>query len=109
MRAGKLRHRLFVQEQTRTPDGQGGASVAWSTMSNGAIWGFVEPMSANEQMQYGQVWPNCNHVIEVRYFSGITSKRRILFGTRAFQISGVLNVGERNITQKVYCEESPVV
>ena len=89
MRSGNLRHRVSIQEQTDTPDGIGGFSVVWSAISGmssvpAAIW----PMSSKEQLDAMKLESVATHKIRIRYRAGITSKNRIVFGSRVFNILG---------------------
>jgi SPP1 family predicted phage head-tail adaptor len=49
MRIGALRERVTVQQQVRTPNGQGGFSVAWSDVAAApTIWAEVTGLSGDE-------------------------------------------------------------
>jgi SPP1 family predicted phage head-tail adaptor len=48
MRAGRLRHRLQLQQVTRTKDEVGGYSSAWTTTAT--VWGAVEALKGKEFM-----------------------------------------------------------
>jgi len=96
MRAGQLRHVVKVQEQTDTADGLGGFSTVWSDKftTRAAIW----PLSSKEQLDAMKLESVVTNKIRIRYRSGITSKNRIKFGSRIFNIKGTpINPDERNI------------
>jgi len=96
MRAGQLRHTVKVQVQTDTSDGMGGFTTAWSDLftTRAAIW----PLSSREQLDAMKLESVVTNKIRIRYRSGITSKHRIKFGSRVFNIQGVpINWEERNI------------
>ena len=46
MRAGRLRHRLNLQESTETRNAHGEAIITWATSYT--VWGAVEPLSGSE-------------------------------------------------------------
>ena len=98
MRAGTLRHRVSIQIQTGTPDGLGGETLAWSNVSGlssvpAAIW----PLSSRESLDAMKLESVVSAKVRIRYTSGITSKHRIVFGTRIFNILGdPINYEERN-------------
>ena len=97
MRSGSLRHRVVVQGQTQTPNGMGGFSVTWSELfkSRAAIW----PLSSKEQLDAMKLESVITNKIRIRYRAGITSKNRIVFGSRIFNIQGApINADERNKT-----------
>ena len=43
---GRLRHRLTLESASRTPDGGGGASETWSTVTE--VWAEITPTSGAE-------------------------------------------------------------
>lgn len=98
MRAGSLRHRVSIQEKTPVSDGMGGFTETWSAISGlssvpAAIW----PVSSKERIDAMKLESEVTHKIRIRYASGITSKHRILFGIRVFNIIGApINWEERN-------------
>ena len=96
MRAGVLRHVVKVQEQTDTSDGMGSSTQVWTTKfkTRAAIW----PLSSKERLDAMKLESEVTNKIRIRYRSGITSKDRILFGARIFEIKGTpINPDERNI------------
>lgn len=52
MNAGRLRHRIDVEQRTETQDASGDPVVAWSTL--GTIWGAVEPLRGRESTYAGE-------------------------------------------------------
>ena len=94
MRAGTLRHRITIQEQTDTADGMGGFSTTWTDLFDmrAAIW----PLSAKESLDAMKLELVVTHKIRIRYRSGITAKNRIKFGSRIFNIISLINPDERN-------------
>ena len=95
MIAGELRHRVTVQEETDTVDGQGGYTSAWSTFCK--VWARIEPLSATEQFYRGGIQPGVTHRVTLRHRSDIGPTNRILYGTRTFNILGVRNIDERDV------------
>ena len=96
MRAGQLRHNISIQESTSVNDGIGGKIITWSTMfeARAAIW----PLSSKERLDAMKLESVITNKIRIRYRSGITSKNRIKFGDRIFNVIGApINPDERNI------------
>jgi SPP1 family predicted phage head-tail adaptor len=60
MRAGRLRHKLNLQQQTETQDALGGAIITWTTTAT--VWGGVEALSGSEAFVADQV----NYSLQVR-------------------------------------------
>jgi SPP1 family predicted phage head-tail adaptor len=102
---GKLRHSITIESAARTPDGAGGATLAWSTFVS--TFASIEPASARERWMGHQVEADVTHKITMRYQSGITSAMRVVFGARVFQIHGITNEDERSQWLHLACEEGP--
>jgi SPP1 family predicted phage head-tail adaptor len=103
MRVSELRHNIEIQEKTTTTDEAGGFSEVWTAKYSlrAAIW----PVSAKEFRENMRLQTDCTHNIRIRYRSGITTKMRILFGSRIFDIKGILNIEERNNWLDITCNE----
>ena len=89
---GAMRHRVAIQENIQTPDSQGGFTESWGTIA--AVWASIEPVKAYERFQAAQLETPISHKIMLRYRTGVTTAHRILYGTRVFNIKGVINVDE---------------
>jgi len=100
LRAGALRHRVDIQEQTSTSDGMGGFTVAWGSVSGmGSVPAAIWPLSSKEQLDAMKLESVITNKIRIRYRAGITSANRMVFGSRIFQIKGApINMNEKNIT-----------
>lgn len=101
--AGKLRHRLTVEEFTETPRADGGIDEAWADV--GSRWASIEPLSGREFMEAQQLNGDVSHRVRLRWYDGLTPQHRLKFGTRVFNIVSVLNTQERNIVTEVMCKE----
>ena len=100
---GELRTRLVIQTKTRTTDSMGGGTVTWATFST--VWGSVEQKGANEAFWAKHLEHRVTHKIVIRYLSGVTSDMRISYGSRFFQIKGIMNWEEKNRYLILNCEE----
>lgn len=110
MRAGKLRHRVEIRKPTASQDSYGESDITWSVESR--RWAAIEPLSGRELYVAQQVNPQVTHRIRMRYFSGLTSDRRIRYvaktgaTARIFNISPPLTVDERNREYRLDCIEA---
>lgn len=89
MQAGKLRHRVTLQEKVEIQDsGTGATTPEWRDVAT--VWADVVALSAREfiasQANQGQI----TNRITIRYRPGVTNRNRIICGTRLFNIEGVL-------------------
>ncbi len=103
MQAGKLRHRLTVEDYTETVDSYGEMRKTYSTTTT--VWGSVVPLSGRELVQAQQVQSEATTRIRIRYTS-LGPTTRIGFGTRKFDIVHVGNVEERNAEVVLLCKEA---
>ena len=95
MKAGQLRHRITIQTRTESTDAIGGYTETWATYYE--CWAAVWPIKSAEQLDAMKLENQITHRIRIRYRSGITTKHRVLFGERTFQIVSKMNPDERNI------------
>ena len=106
MRAGKLRHRLIVQQlqDTETLDSVGQPVQTWRTF--GHMWGSVEPLSGRELYNAAQIQPDVTHKVTMRYRAGIAAKMRIQHKARTLDILSVTDTDEREIELILMCKEA---
>ena len=78
MRAGRLRHRLKLQQDVPSQDSLGGSIPNWVTTAT--VWGGVEALSGSENFTADQVNSSLQVRIILRYgseWSGIDSSWRV--------------------------------
>jgi SPP1 family predicted phage head-tail adaptor len=95
MEIGKLNKRVTLQYSTRTPDGMGGFSLVWNSITPD-IWAALWPVSASETVQSNQQVMTISHRIRIRYRSVLKPNYRIKYGNRYFAIVSIINPEERN-------------
>lgn len=100
---GKMRHRIILEEVSRTTDGQGGFTETWATVAT--VWAEIKPMSAYEKMQAMQLASPVNTKIAIRYRAGITAANRVNYNGRIMTIKEVINVDEGNNYLQLKCIE----
>lgn len=98
-----LRHRLVLEEATRTPDGAGGGVETWSTVAE--LWADLHPMSGREVSHAEQLSGRLTHRVIMRYRAGIVPAMRLRLGTRLFHIEAVRDLGERRRHLECLVEE----
>ncbi len=86
--AGKLRHRVLIQQQVTTRDDDGFSHTSWVDVAT--VWASVEPLSAREFIQSGQTQAAITARITIRYREGLLPSMRILHRGEVFNIAGVL-------------------
>lgn len=108
--AGALKHRVALQDETRTPDGYGGDALSWTTVSGAsALPSLVTPVSGREYYFSRKLDGVTSHVVTLRYRAGVTPKQRLLFGSRPLNIRSVLNLEEAGEWLELDCTEGQAV
>ena len=51
--SGRLRERVRIEREVRTPDGGGGASITWEAVA--VLWANVQPLKGQERLQAMQL------------------------------------------------------
>ncbi len=90
---GDLRHRVQIETAVRTSDGGGGATVAWTLVAD--VWAAIWPRTSDEALQLDRVAGKATHDIWIRFRSDVKPDMRVKFGTRVFDIRGVIDADDR--------------
>lgn len=94
-RAGRLRHRVVIEQDTGAARGaQGSVTASWGTFAT--RWAAIVPLSGREAFDAQQKFSEATHRIEMRHTAGITPKMRATFDSRTFDIADVQNPEERD-------------
>lgn len=102
IQAGKLRHRIDIQEQSITRDSVGGEVISWSNVST-AIPAMVEPLSMNEVFRAQQSQSQITMRVKIRYQSGIDPKMRLVYNSENYDIESIINPDFRNRELVLLC------
>jgi SPP1 family predicted phage head-tail adaptor len=86
MQAGKLRHRIEVQEKTVTHNELNEEVAAWETARK--LWADARETGAREVYQAQKLWSEASAVFVVRYTLSVTGHNRIGYAGRTFEILG---------------------
>ena len=89
IRAGRLRHRIKIEQFTETVDSLGSPIQAWSTRYDG-VPASVEPLSGRELWQAQAVNPETTTKITMRWLDGVIASDRIVFNGQNYDIHQVL-------------------
>lgn len=103
MNPGKLRHRVTIQQATRTRGAGGGYTEKWGEVAT--VRAAVVPLTGTERIRAMQTEANLTHRIEMRYRAGLTSAMRAVYAGRTFEIRAVIDVEERRREIHLLAEE----
>lgn len=98
MRAGQLRKKVTIERYATARGSYGEEVETWSTLL--AVWAAIEPISGSEGIQGGALDAKVTHLITMRH-TDITQADRITWSSRTFNISRVLDIGERGVKLQI--------
>lgn len=101
--AGKMRQRIRIEQPVLTPDGLGGATRAWQTVTT--VWGEIISGGGNESSRAGQLSSVVTHRITLRWRADITPEMRVVFGTRVFAIRAIIERDGKRRSIELLTEE----
>lgn len=108
MDIGSLRHlATFENPSGPIPDGDGGYTRTYVPLSPSQLWVDIRQASVRdlERATAGTVMSSATHIIRGRFHPDVTTKTRITFRGRIFEVQGVNNVQERNTEMEIVAAE----
>lgn len=87
MQAGRLRHRVTLQQGTETLGAAGDVSRTWTDVAT--VWGEVRPMSGREREIAGQLQSEETHTVRIRYRADVTPQMRLSWGGGTLHVVSV--------------------
>lgn len=87
-----LREAVTFQRKTRTSDGAGGFSEAWTAISGAPTRCMVKPMSGSERWASQRVEATATHKVVTRYNAGLVEADRAVIRGREYQIRWINNL-----------------
>ncbi len=106
MKAGKLRHRITIQEASERQDSTGAVVNTW--VDRATIWAAVEPLSGRELVAAQALNAETSTRIRTRYWAGITPKMRASWGDHIYDILSVVELESAQRELHLMCKEIPV-
>ena len=103
MNPGTLRHRVQIQSLAGTANELGERNDTWVTVAS--RWASLEPGTGSESETAGQLKASSSTTMTIRYYSGLTTRHRVKFGSRIFGITGIQVDSEVKRFQKLTCTE----
>jgi len=89
MQAGKLRHRVELQQVTNSQDPQSGAnSETWQLFAT--VWASIEPLSARDFIAAQAAQNQISARAVIRYRPQITAGMRLIHNHATYHIEGAL-------------------
>jgi SPP1 family predicted phage head-tail adaptor len=110
MRAGELRNKITIQQQTQSLATSGQPTDTWTDFAT--VWAAINPVGGGETWRAQQSNPLLTHEIKIRWMRGLTPKMRVKYidakdsnRVRYFGIDAIRNMEERNVEIRLMCIE----
>jgi len=103
-RRQRYRHQIVIQTPTDSQNAYGELTASWATLLT--VWAAMESTAAGETLEAGNQVQQNRFLFEVYYNSGITSKCRIKYGSRYFDIEGVYDIDNRGRKMRITAVET---
>ena len=87
--AGRLRHRVEIEEQISERDSDGVLVTYWAPVAS--VWAAVEPVSVKEWIQSGQMQSEVKARFVIRYRPDIRASMRIVHRGLYYNIVGAFS------------------
>lgn len=103
--SARLKHRVVIEQPIYTTDAAGGGTIVWSELST--VWAEIRSHSGGtgESLFAGKLEASATHYITMRYRDDVTTKMRIRYDGRTFNIRRVENVDAADVMLEVFAEE----
>ena len=100
---GELRHAITIQVAAESQDTNGALTLTWTTYAQ--VNARIDPYGGGEKWGDAALQTTNLFKIKMRYCAGITTKMRVSFNGRIFDIKNIENVLERNVVHILKCLE----
>ncbi len=104
-RPGQLDQRVELQQEERTPDGQGGFSKVWKVKHT--VWAHVSPLRGSERQHGDRIQAERAYLVVIWYRPGINETWRVkwLSNGRLMNITFVQDGGRRSAFLPLECSQ----
>ena len=94
MRAGKLRHRIVIQQNTTSQSGTGAHTDSWAALAT--VWAAIEPLRGREFMEAKGLYEEAAVRFRIRHRTDLNTEQRVSWDSRFFDITAVIPVNQNN-------------
>lgn len=107
MDPGEMDKQVTIQSQSTSPltDDAGQPVAGTQYVDVETVWAKITTATGRELYHGQQVQAELSHKITIRYYEGLTTAHRLLYGTRVFDINYVINRNEGDEWHELLCKE----
>jgi SPP1 family predicted phage head-tail adaptor len=88
MRAGRLKHRITIEEPSEAQSSTGAVTYTWATFTS--RWARQEPLAGREKQESSEAFfGEADYRFTLRYTAGITKAMRVAWDSRLFDITAI--------------------
>ena len=98
-----LRHRTVIQVATDSVNSYGENTESWATLAT--VWARFTPKAGREDFEAGSEIQATTYDVEMWYLSTVTTKNRLVYDSRTFEIESITNTDEKNRKMILTCTE----
>lgn len=103
IRAGKLRHRVTLQERSSSTEADGGQVNTWSDVET--LRAEVLDLRGREFLAAREAHAEVTVKVRIRYRAGVRPAMRLAFGSRVLDIVHVVDLAGRRRVLELLCQE----
>lgn len=103
VKVGRMDRRVTLQDRSVSPSSFGEPVPAWVDVAE--LWAAIEPLGSSEIWRAQAAESDATHRVTIRYRAGVTSRMRLIYGSRTFEIDSVANEGEKDRVLTLVCRE----
>jgi len=103
MRGGRLRKQIVIETPAESQGGAGEVTNSWATFAT--VRAELITQTAREALKSDQILGIQYTTFRIRYLTGITTKMRVLYNSRYFDIESAPNMFGRDREINLYCKE----
>ncbi len=101
--AGRLRHRVTLQQPLKSQDATGAEVLSWSTVTT--VWAEVLELRGREYLAEREVHSDVTAKIRIRYRADVTVEWHVLFGTHTYDVTHAVDLMGRRRELELMCSE----
>jgi len=88
MGAGRRRHPVEIQRETKVSDGMGGWQTGWATI--GTEWAAIDSVRGDEFLGAGQLQATTTAKVTIPYRDDLTTADRLVYHGKRFNLKALL-------------------